>query len=68
MRRQGGPFNHPRRRGGAALGRISLAALADQAGIGKGYLLQIENGERTGMIDTMKKLAGALGLELDDLV
>jgi ribosome-binding protein aMBF1 (putative translation factor) len=48
--------------------RMSLAALAGQAGIGKGYLSQIENGERTGTIDTMKKLAGALGLELDDLV
>jgi DNA-binding XRE family transcriptional regulator len=48
--------------------RMSLAALAAHAGIGKGYLSQIENGERTGTIDTMKKLAGALGLELDDLV
>jgi ribosome-binding protein aMBF1 (putative translation factor) len=48
--------------------RMSLASLADQAGIGKGYLSQIENGERTGTIETMKKLAAALGLELDDLV
>jgi DNA-binding Xre family transcriptional regulator len=48
--------------------RMSLAALADQAGIGKGYLSQIENGERTGTIETMKKLAGALDIELDDLV
>ena len=48
--------------------RMSLAALADQAGIGNGYLPQIENGERTGTIKTMKKLAAAPGLELDDLV
>ena len=48
--------------------RMSLAALADQAGIGKGYLSQIENGERTGTIETIKKLAGALDIELDDLV
>jgi ribosome-binding protein aMBF1 (putative translation factor) len=48
--------------------RISLAALAHQAGIGKGYLSQIENGERTGTIETMKKLAAALDIELDDLV
>lgn len=48
--------------------RMSLAALADQAGIGLGYLSQIENGERAGTIETMKKLAGALDIELDDLV
>jgi transcriptional regulator with XRE-family HTH domain len=50
--------------------RLSLPSLASQAGIGKGYryLSQIENGERTGTIGTMKKLAGALGLELDDLI
>jgi DNA-binding XRE family transcriptional regulator len=48
--------------------RMSLAALADQAGIGKGYLSQIENGERTGTINTIKKLARALDIELDDLV
>ena len=47
---------------------MSLAALADQAGIGKGYLSQIENGARTGTIETMKKLAAALDIELDDLV
>ena len=49
--------------------RMSLAALADQARIGKGYLSQIENGERTGTINTLKKLARALDdIELDDLV
>jgi len=47
---------------------MSLAALADQAGIGKGYLSQIENGERTGTIGTMKNLAKTLDIELDDLV
>jgi DNA-binding Xre family transcriptional regulator len=47
--------------------RMSLAALAEQAGIGKGYLSQIENGERTGTIGTIKKLAEALDIELDDL-
>jgi len=47
---------------------LSLAALADRAGIGKGYLCQIENGERTGTIGTMKKLAHGLDVELDDLV
>ena len=46
---------------------LSLAALADQAAIGKGYLSQIENGERTGTIGTIKKLAQALRVEPDDL-
>lgn len=32
----------------------TLAALARQAGIGKGYLSQIETGGRTGAIDTIK--------------
>lgn len=47
---------------------MSLAALADQARIGKGYLSQIEKWERTGTINTLKKLARALDIELDDLV
>jgi hypothetical protein len=48
--------------------RMRLVAFADQAGIGKGYLSQIETGERTRTINTMKKLARALDIELDDLV
>jgi ribosome-binding protein aMBF1 (putative translation factor) len=47
---------------------LSLTALADQAPIGKGYLSQIENGERTGTIGTIKKLAQALRVEPDDLI
>ena len=47
---------------------LSLAALADQAGVGKGFLSQIENGQRTGTIETLKKLARALELDLEDLV
>jgi transcriptional regulator with XRE-family HTH domain len=47
---------------------MSLAGLAAQAGIGKGYLSQIENGERTGTIETLKKLAAALGADLEDIV
>ena len=47
---------------------LSLAALADQAGVGKGFLSQIENGRRTGTIETLKKLARALELDLEDLV
>jgi hypothetical protein len=34
--------------------KMSLGRLATQAGIGKGYLSQLENGERTGTIETLK--------------
>lgn len=46
---------------------LTLAALAEKAGIGKGYLSQIENRQRRGTVDTLQKLAAALGIELDDL-
>jgi DNA-binding XRE family transcriptional regulator len=46
---------------------LTLPALADAAGIGKGYLSQIETGDRHGTVETMKKLASALGVDLDDL-
>jgi DNA-binding Xre family transcriptional regulator len=48
--------------------RMSLAALSDRAGIGKSYLSQIENGQRTGTVETLKKLARALDIEVDDLI
>jgi len=47
---------------------LTLTALADKARIGKGYLSQIENGERDGTVETLRKLANALGVDLDDLV
>ena len=46
---------------------LSLADLAEKAGIGKGYVSQIEKRQRNGTIATLKKLAEALGVELDDL-
>lgn len=46
---------------------LTLTALASKAGIGKGYLSQIERGTRQGPIATMQKLAGALDVDLDDL-
>ena len=46
---------------------LTLRALADTAGLDPGYLSQLENGKRTGPVATMKKLAAALGIELDDL-
>jgi DNA-binding XRE family transcriptional regulator len=46
---------------------LTLADLAAKAGIGKGYLSQIEKRQRHGTVATLQKLAVALGVELDDL-
>jgi DNA-binding Xre family transcriptional regulator len=45
----------------------SLRQLAERAGVGVGYLSQIENGERKGTVETLKKIAAALDVDLDDL-
>ena len=45
----------------------SLRQLAGRAGIGVGYLSQIENGQRKGTMETLKKIAAALDIDLDDL-
>jgi len=42
--------------------------LADQAGISKPFLSQIENGIRTPSLDTIKRLAEVLRVDVDDLV
>ncbi len=42
----------------------SLRHLAE---IGIGYPSQIENGDRKGTVETLKKIAGALDVDLDDL-
>jgi DNA-binding XRE family transcriptional regulator len=46
---------------------LSQRALAEQTGLNFAYLSQIETGARKGPVKTMKKLAEALGLDLDDL-
>jgi DNA-binding XRE family transcriptional regulator len=46
---------------------LSQRALAAQAGLNFTYLSQIETGARKGTVKTMKKLAEALGVDLDDL-
>jgi DNA-binding XRE family transcriptional regulator len=46
---------------------LTLRLLAERAEIGKGYLSQIETGERAGTAATLKKLADVLGVDLDDL-
>jgi DNA-binding Xre family transcriptional regulator len=45
----------------------SLRELAERAGVGIGYLSQSEDGECKGTVDTLKKIAAALDVDLDDL-
>lgn len=47
---------------------LSVKALAEKCGLTAAYLSQIETGAREGTIETMKKIAGALGVQIDDLV
>lgn len=47
---------------------LTALELASRAGITQPYLSQIENGNREGGVETMKALASALGVTIDDLV
>lgn len=47
---------------------MTSTALAEKAGIAQAFLSQIETGKREGTIDTLKKLAAALNVTIDDLV
>jgi DNA-binding XRE family transcriptional regulator len=47
---------------------LTVSALAEQAGITQAYLSQVETGKRAGTVETMKKLAVALDVTVDDLV
>lgn len=47
--------------------KLSVKELAGQANISASYLSQIEGGSRAGSLPTMKALALALNLDLDDL-
>ncbi len=46
---------------------MTAQRLAEIAGISSGYLSQIESGRRDGTLGTMRVLANALGVTLDDL-
>ncbi len=46
---------------------LSVKELAERAGISAAYLSQLERGNRQGTLTTMKALAVALSLDLDDL-
>ena len=47
---------------------LTMAALAERAGIAQPYLSQIETGKRDGTAQRMKKLAEALDVTVDDLI
>jgi DNA-binding XRE family transcriptional regulator len=47
---------------------LTAKALAEAAGITQAYLSQIETGKRDGTLGTMKKIAEALKVTIDDLV
>lgn len=46
---------------------MTLRALAEVAGLDPGYVSQLEHRKRAGPVATMKKLATALRVDLDDL-
>jgi len=46
---------------------LSIQALAASCGVGKAHISHIENGRRGGTVDTLRRLAGALGCTVDDL-
>ncbi len=48
--------------------QVSAADLAAEAGISAAYLSELETGKKTGGVDTLRKLANALKVDLDDLV
>lgn len=47
---------------------LTQAALADASGVNRVQIADIEAGRKSGSIETVKKLAGALGVAVDDLV
>jgi DNA-binding XRE family transcriptional regulator len=46
---------------------LTQQALADVAGVGKSYISQLEAGTKTGALGTLRALAAALRIDLDDL-
>ncbi len=48
--------------------QLSQAELARRSGVNRVQVIDIEAGRKTGSVTTLKKLAVALGVDLDDLV
>ncbi len=47
---------------------MTLEGLATAAGIGTAYLSEIETGRKDGSLSVLKAIAGALQVDLDDIV
>ncbi|MGC2776487.1 MAG: helix-turn-helix transcriptional regulator, partial [Bradyrhizobium sp.] len=47
---------------------LTQAALADAAGISQAFLSEIESGQKPGTAATLKKIADALRITVDDLI
>ncbi len=47
---------------------MTQTALSDTSGVNRVQIANIEAGTRTGSVDTLKKLADALGITVDDLI
>lgn len=47
---------------------LTQVALADRAGVNRVQIADIEAGRKSGSIETVRKLASALGVTIDDLV
>lgn len=46
---------------------LSQKALAAKAGLAASHINMIENGRRVGTVATLRRIAGVLGVDLDDL-
>ena len=46
---------------------MTAAALARKAGMARPYLTQLETGKRDGTVGTLRRIANALGVSIDDL-
>jgi DNA-binding XRE family transcriptional regulator len=47
---------------------LTQSALAKRAGLPAGYLSDIESGKKAGSLAAYRKLAGALGVEIGDVI
>jgi DNA-binding XRE family transcriptional regulator len=47
---------------------LTQSALAERAAVNRVQIAEIEAGRKSGSIDTIKKLAEALGVAVDDLI
>lgn len=47
---------------------LSPQALADKAGVGRSYLVEIEGHKKPGSVAAYRRLASALGVAVDDLL